>query len=228
MPTRSILCLPFSCLLSLSACGAGDAPANETKTETKTDAKSDDKPPVDTAAPPEAPPEPVAPPVLTKAEDVLPAGEVSAGSLVVSGEGFRFQIPPSFAPTSVEGALVAYQGEIEGMISPAKLTLSVSKRAFAGSVDELAAETIERLQTAGGTATQMPGFMQYAGAGTQAPRVRAKDSTGAESLYVFNVHEGQAYELRCDIAPHSNAWANVGSDCMIRGTTFHVAPPAAN
>jgi hypothetical protein len=47
---------------------------------------------------------------------------------------------------------------------------------------------------------------------------------GKLDMRVMAVHEKQAYIFHCETALAPGAWANVGSDCMIRGTTLHVAP----
>lgn len=40
------------------------------------------------------------------------------------------------------------------------------------------------------------------------------------------MHEGTAYTLHCRMPNESMGWTNLGTDCMARGATFHVAPPA--
>ncbi len=187
--------------------------------------------PAPTPAAPEAPPVGEAPAqggaTLPRAEDVLPADEVSQGSLVVSGDGFRFQIPPTFTPVEVEGAVVAYSGSVNGNMSPTTLTLSVTKAPFDGDLAALVAEKRAEVTASGGTAREMPGLMTVQGEMASSTRLRATVN-GVEHLYVFGVHEGQAYTLQCEIGAGSMPWANAGTACMIRGTTFHVAPPATN
>ena len=39
-------------------------------------------------------------------------------------------------------------------------------------------------------------------------------------------HDGRSFIHHCETPNVPNAWANVGTDCITRGTTFHVMPPA--
>jgi hypothetical protein len=67
--------------------------------------------------------------------------------------------------------------------------------------------------------------IHIAGAMSEAHRLRAKGKNTID-LRVIAVHAGDAFIFHCETPSIPMAWANVGSDCMIRGATFHVAPPS--
>jgi hypothetical protein len=167
------------------------------------------------------------PAALPKAEDVLPAGEVSKGSLVVNGEGFRYQIPADFKKTDHAGSKSAYTGTDKGMMSDAPMTLWAGREAFAGQLAALVDRETKAVTAKGGK-VEMSTLVQLKIAGVLkqevAQRFRATFPDRIE-LRVMAVHEKFAYLFHCETPNKPNAWLNVGSDCMIRGVTFHVAPP---
>jgi hypothetical protein len=180
--------------------------------------------------PPPAPPapkaaEPAAAGELPKAEDVLPSGEVSPGSLVVTGEGFRFQVKPEFKKIEHPKAGFAYHAKIKGIIKEGELTLYVTREPFKGKLAALVARESKRVTDAGGKlGVNTPVKIKIAGAMSDAHRFRAKGKDTVD-LHVMAVHGGFAYIFHCETPNVPMAWPNVGSDCMIRGSTFHVAPP---
>lgn len=183
-------------------------------------------PPVEDPAPaPEAPQAQG----LPRAEDVLPSGEVSQGSLAVLADGYRFQVPEGFEPAEVdvEGAEQVYAGDVDGIISPTRLTFYVTHEPFDGDTAAYVAQRKEQLSGVEGNELHdmPPAFMKVAGQGTQGIRWRVSNQEGIELQQAY-VHEGTAYTLHCAIPAQPNGWPNVGSDCMAKGATFHIAPPA--
>ncbi len=160
---------------------------------------------------------------LPRAKDVLPAGEVSGESLVVMGDGYRFQIPPTLAASGTK-----YTGKVSGMIGDATLTMWVTKEPFAGDVKALAARETKDATSAGGKITESlsPAMMKTAGTMDNSHAQRfVVQLPGRYEMRELTVNHGTAYIFHCETPDVLNAWINVGSDCMIKGTTFHVAPP---
>jgi len=196
-----------------------------------TPAVEEPPPPPAKPAPPtaaEPTPAPAAKPAaggeLPRAEDVLPPGEVSKGSLVVKGDGYRFQVRPEHKRVELEGGQVAYRGTTKGMVKPAELTLYVTREPF----DKPLAALVERetksvTDKAGKVSMSMPVKIKITGALSDAHRFRAKVG-GKLDMRVMAVHDKTAFIFHCETPDVPLAWPNVGSDCMIRGSTFHVAP----
>ena len=159
---------------------------------------------------------------LPRAEDVLPKGEVSAGSVVVKGEGFRFQVMPTFKRIAHPKSKVAFRATIKGIIKPAEVTLYVTREPFTG---DLAARETKSVTDKGGKLWINRPIKAYV-AGKFGPAHRFKGKVGGKvELRVMVAHGGHAYILHCETPDVPAAWPNVGSDCMIRGATFHIAPP---
>jgi hypothetical protein len=162
---------------------------------------------------------------LPKAEDVLPKGEVSKGSLVVAGDGFRYQVQPELKLVDDPRGKPAYKGTIEGMMSKAEITLYVAKEKFEGDLEALVKREREKVTSKTGKLSfDTPIKLFIGGALNPAHRFLAKVE-GRMDLHVLAVHEGTAYVFHAETADKNSAFANVGSDLMIRGSTFHVAPP---
>jgi hypothetical protein len=163
---------------------------------------------------------------LPKAEDVLPAGEVSKGSLVVVGEGYRFQVPPGFKRVDHPSNKSAYRGTVEGLIGKTEVTLYATKEAFTGDLAALIKrETDAVTEMKGKVSMSMPVKLHIAGQLSDAHRFLVRVNEKLE-LRVLAVDKGQAYIFHAETPNKNNAWANVGSDLAIRGATFHVSPPA--
>jgi hypothetical protein len=162
---------------------------------------------------------------LPKAEDVLPAGEVSKGSLVVVGEGYRFQIPPDFKRVDHPSSKAAYRGTVKGIIGNTEVTLYATKAAFTGDLAALVKREADAVTAMKGKVTMsMPVKLHIAGQLSNAHRFLAR--TGEKlDMHVLAVNDGQAYIFHAETPNKNNAWANVGSDLAIRGATFHVSPP---
>jgi hypothetical protein len=178
------------------------------------------------AAPP-APPAPVGdePPLSS---DVLPRDEATPKTRVVIGDGFRFQIPQDFQRVDRANGQAAYAGTVEGFASSTTMTFWAASEPFAGTLDALVDREVRAATAANATAPQVgPVLLQLAGDIKQnyARRLTIEFSDRFE-LRTVTVHQGKAYIHHCETPNVPNAWANVGSDCLARGTTFHVAPPA--
>jgi hypothetical protein len=166
---------------------------------------------------------------LPRSEDVLPRGEVSSGSVVVASTGFRHQVPAGARPASVLGA----EGQgwtwiARGFIGDAPLTVYVEKRDFTGQLADFAAEAKMRIVAGGGKVTlDGPVMASVAGrmANDHAHRLIGRYAD-IYDMMVLIVHDSGSYIFHCQTPNVANAWANVGTDCLVRGTTFHVAPPA--
>jgi hypothetical protein len=156
---------------------------------------------------------------------VLPKGEVSQGSLVVTGEGYRFQVEPEFKKIEHPKGGFAYHAKIKGIVKEAELTLYVTRETYKGDLAALVArETKSVTDAVGKVGISTPVMIHVAGAMSKAHRFRAKGKDTID-LRVMVVHGGDAYIFHCETPNIPMAWPNVGSDCMIRGATFHVAPP---
>jgi hypothetical protein len=169
---------------------------------------------------------------LRRAEDILPADEVSRGSLVVIGEDFRFQIPPWFEHVEHPRSRFAYHGTVDGMVEKAHLTLYATREPFAGDLAALVQREVERITSNGGDVSKFakrsgPVLLTIEGNINLTPLAHRlwANVGGNLDLHVLAVHDGYAYIFHCETPYRSTTWANVGSDCMIRGSTFHVAPP---
>ena len=164
-------------------------------------------------------------PPLPRAEDVLPPDEVSRGSLVVTGEGFRFQVRPEHHRIADPRSAVAYRGIVKGILEPAETTLYASRERFSGSLQELVKRETNSAVAHGGTLSEnSPVKLAIQGRMGDAHRflVATKDVI---EVRVMAVHEGYAYMFHAETPRTPNAFANVGSNLMIYGSTFHVAPP---
>jgi hypothetical protein len=74
---------------------------------------------------------------------VLPAGEVSRGSLVVSGDGFRFQVTPDYKPVDHPRSSFAYRPTLQGLLTPGVVTLYATREPFSGNLWALSAPTLD-------------------------------------------------------------------------------------
>ncbi len=162
---------------------------------------------------------------LPKAEDALPAGEVSPGSLVVAADGYRFQVKPGFKRVDHPRSKAAFRGTLDGILGKAEVTLWATREAFSGDLAALVKRETDAVAAKGGTvAMSAPAKIHIAGALAPAHRFRAKVDKKID-LHVLAVHNGEAYIFHAETPDQNNAWPNVGSDLTIRGATFHVAPP---
>src|SRR6185295_6838575 len=114
--------------------------------------------------PPPAAEKPKAPGDLPKAEDVLPPGEVSKGSLVVLGDGYRFQVKPNFKLVDHPRGKPAYQASVAGIIKDAEDTLFVVREPFAGDLEALVKRETDKVTAKGGKVSDsMEAFTKVAG-----------------------------------------------------------------
>jgi hypothetical protein len=177
--------------------------------------------------PPPPPPAetPKAPADLPKAEDVLPPGEVSKGSLVVLGDGYRFQVKPNFKIVDHPRGKPAYQAKVAGIISDAEVTLFVVREPFTGDLEALVKRETDQVVAKGGKLQDsMEALTKVSGKFQSGHRFFARVD-GRLDMLVFTVHDGSAWIFHAETPDQNNPWPNVGSDMMIRGSTFHVAPP---
>lgn len=159
--------------------------------------------------------------------DVLPSGEATPNTRVVSGPGYRFQIPQD-ATREDRGGLPAYIAMVEGFGSRAPITFWVTTEPFKGELDALVdRETRAVIAEKASEPDVGPVMVQVTDNIKQgyAKRMTVKFPDRIE-LRTLVVHEGTAYVLHCATPNVANAWANVGSDCITRSTTLHVAPGA--
>jgi hypothetical protein len=174
------------------------------------------------ASAPTQPPQPAAA-APTLSADVLPKDEATPKTRVVSGDGFRYQIPQDSSPTTIDGA-AAYTATVSGFGSDAKLTFWATSEPFKGSLLELVAREakaagVKGEPDAGWVMVQVAGDIKQ----NYAKRMTLTLPDRME-LRTMVVHDGKAYIHHCATPNVSNAWANVGSDCTARATTFHIAP----
>jgi hypothetical protein len=164
-------------------------------------------------------------PSLPRAEDVLPQGEVSRGSLVVTGEQFRFQVTPAYTRVDHSRSKLAYRATIEGLLGPGQVTVYATREPFAGDLAALVAREIGRAAAKGGkVAMSTPVLIHVAGSLRDAHRFYTIID-GVVDLHVLAVHRGHGYVFHGETPALPNAWINMGADLMVRGSTFHVAPP---
>lgn len=175
-------------------------------------------------APPPATPPTAVPGVLPRAEDVLPPGEVSADALVVAGEGYRFQIRPALTEVPDAPGTRAFRGRLEGMMRPTDVSVWMAREPYAGDLAAL----VEQYRTINVTAevTQdTPVTIARAGEMTQSAHRFVFTGSSSVRMLVLAVDGGHSYTFRCELPPEPNAWINAGVDCMIMGSTLHIAPP---
>jgi hypothetical protein len=166
------------------------------------------------------------PELLPRAEDVLPRDEVSKGSVVVTGEGFRFQVRPEYDRITHPSGAVAYRGMEKGVLDPpAEITLYATREQFSGSLATLVSRETKSAVARGGILS-LNGRIQIHIEGKLGPahRFLIRTSELIEFRYMA-VHGGYAYIFHAETPRTRTAMVNAGSELMIRGLTFHVAPP---
>jgi hypothetical protein len=204
--------LAASTIEAMLACELGEQPEPKTSKLDAPPAKPDAAPLAATGWP--------------RAEAVLPSGEVSRGSVVVAGDGYRFQVPAGFEPTDHPASDLAAAGEAKGFVANATLVIYATVEPFAGDLEAL----VERERAAARKASfqiskDVSGSLFVAGAIKGGRRLVVK-SPELVHFRMLATHEGKAYTLHIETPNVANAWANVGTDVIIRGSTFHIAPPA--
>ena len=180
--------------------------------------------PTPTPTPTEATPPAEAEPQLSA--DVLPPGEATPKTRVVIGDGFRYQIPETFKKVIHPSDALAYSGTVEGFAGPGKLTFWATSEPFTGDLDALVARETQAATVEGGSPDVGPVMSMIRDEVKQgyAKRITIKYADKIE-LRTAVAYDGKAYLHHCETPNVPNAWANVGSDCITRGMTFHVAPP---
>lgn len=165
-------------------------------------------------------------PELPLSTEVLPSGEATPDSRVVVGDGYLFQIPKDFKRVDLPGGTPAYTGTVKGFGGPAPLTFWAQREPFRGNLEKLTTRETEAATKAGATDVKPSPVMAFVGTEVKqryATRLTIKTAARME-LRTVVVHGGVAYIHHCETPNVPNAWANVGSDCITRGTTFHIAP----
>jgi hypothetical protein len=187
-------------------------------------------------ATPSAPPSPVTPEKgarkpgtpalpLPRAEAVLPATEVVRGSVVATGDGFRFQVPPSLRPVEHPRSTAAFSGTVAGRRGSSAVTLYVVRQPHSGDLERLVQnETNDAIAHGARIALAGPASVRVAGSPTPAFQIRVERDRLFD-LLVMAVHAGSAYLFHCEIP--FTAWDNIGSECTLRGATLHIAPPTS-
>lgn len=177
-------------------------------------------PPAPTPTPPPAPSD--QPPLSA---DVLPRDEATPKTRAVIADDFRFQIPESFTKAEQDGHVV-YTGTVEGFASPATMTFWASSEPFKGNLDALVKRETKAAADAKGEKPDVGPVMVFVADQVKqgyAKRLTIKFPDRIE-LRTVVAHDGKAFIMHCATPNVSNAWANVGSDCITRSTTFNVAP----
>lgn len=175
-----------------------------------------------TSAPDDSLPPPELRPPLPKAADVLPSGEVSEGSYVVEGDGFRYQVPENYQKTD-DGFAFSTLG-----VGARKAVLRVSARRekYKGKLDDYVAKLKDEATRTGATISREMPVKMFAKGDHGATGQRFVVETPEDlDMHIVAVAGGHAYVFRCKIRNGKGAWSNAGSDCMIRGSTFHIAAP---
>jgi hypothetical protein len=201
-------------IVSLAACDSG---GSESAAPTAPVPTTPSPPP---AAPVAAP----TPTALPRAEDVLPAGEVSAGALAVMNEGYRFQIRPSLTEEADLPDTRAFRGRLDGMLGPIDVKLLVSREPYSGDLASLVEQQREINVTAQVTEDMVVTVMR-AGQVTLPAHRFVFSGTSSVRMLLLAVDGGYSYWFRCELPPEPNAWINAGVDCMTMGATLHIAPP---
>jgi len=162
--------------------------------------------------------------------DLVPRDEAIAGSILVddAADGVRYQLPAGFKPAN--DAQGSWSGKVKGTNEEAALTVWAARTKFKGDIDALAASETKDIVASGGKVDLTgPVLVWIAG--------RAEPARGRRLLGRFDdrldyrvlvVRAPNAYVFHCQTPQAPDAWANVGSECMARGTTFHVAPPSVH
>ncbi len=163
---------------------------------------------------------------LPVAQDVLPKDEAIGPSLVISGKGYRFQVPPESRPAQQDGETV-YAGLNEDLVPPLSYVHWMTTEKFAGTVDELV-EQQRKAATAAG-ATKVSDVKQKRG------YLAGKNTNGMSRQFYFmskdrgemrtmTVQKGTAYILHCAAA--ADRFGGVMSDCGYKSEVMHINPPA--
>ena len=156
-------------------------------------------------------------------EDLIPKNELVPGSFVAEGDLFRYQVPIGFKPHGTDG----WQGTVTGAIDDAAITLSASERKFKGDIEALvAAETKDATDRGAKIDLTGPVLVWVAGKvePTRGRRLLVRFSDRLD-YRVLVVRAPNAFVFHCETAD-PEAWKNVGTLCMARGNTFHIAPLA--
>lgn len=164
-------------------------------------------------------------PELPLSENVLPSYEATPNTRVVTGDGFRFQIPASFTRIEHGPGTPAYTGTMAGISGPGSLTLWASSEPFTGTLDALVAREVKAATTGGAPAPALDSVVIQVEGKVKQNYARRMTITFPDrvELRTMSVHDKKAYVMHCE-TPNV---ANLGSDCITRSTTIHVAPPAA-
>ncbi|HEX4455076.1 MAG TPA: hypothetical protein VH143_29650 [Kofleriaceae bacterium] len=156
--------------------------------------------------------------------DVLASDEASPNTRVVAGEGYHFQIPAGFAPMKRGDGQLVYTGNIDGAVSPAPLTFWATATPFTGTLDALVKRETAAATTAGAKPPDVGPVMMSVGSEVKtgyAHRMTFEFPDHVE-LRTIAVHKGIAYILHCETPNVAAAWANAGTDCITRSTTFTI------
>jgi hypothetical protein len=163
---------------------------------------------------------------LPRAQDVLPIKEQLPAALVVSGDGFRYQVPPDARRTTQDG-VTAYVELNEDIVPAVARVFWVTTEKFAGTVHDIANRDHDALLAAGAknvsSVTNNDGYV--AGKPTTSSHLQLGFTAPTRSeLRTYAVHDGTAYVMHCATAP--DGWALSAHDCALRGTSLHLNPPA--
>ncbi|HEY1549991.1 MAG TPA: hypothetical protein VGG28_19315 [Kofleriaceae bacterium] len=188
-------------------------------------AVADAPPPIDAAAPAPAPTMPLPP----LSADVLPPDEATPNTRAVAGDGYHFQIPASFAPTK-RGDDLVYTGTLDGAASAAQLTFWATATPFKGTLDALVTRETAAATSAGAKPPDVGPVMIAVGKDIKTGYARRLTIEFPDhfELRTLSVDKGTAYILHCETPNVQAAWANVGTECITRSTTFTIgATPLA-
>ena len=159
--------------------------------------------------------------------DVLPRDEATPRSRAVIGEGFHFQIPEGFTRVDHASGAPAYRGEVKGVAGPGRLTFWATSEPFADTLAALVEREGKAARLDGASEPDVGPVLQLVAGSVKRDyarrmTLRFPDRTELRTLVV---HDGKAYVHHCEAPDGPRAWASVGSECVTRSTTFHVAPP---
>lgn len=201
--------------------GTGDDPGSS-----RPAAPSPESPKAGSATTAPAPASKPAEPDLPLSSDVLPPDEATPNTRVASGDGFLFQVPKDFTRVDRPDHAVAYSGTLKGFAGPAQVTLWAQVEPFGGALEALVKRESDAAKAAGATAVP-DSIVIVVGKDVKQGYARRLTIKGGDriELRTVAVHDGKAYVFHCETPNVANAWANIGSDCITRSTTFHIAPP---
>ena len=161
--------------------------------------------------------------------DTIPSGERSDKSNVVTGKGFRFQVPADAIAVDIGGGATGYLfGDTGFDGSKSAIVMWATRAPFKGDLDVLMKRESDAAKKAGADVGADGLFFDTGGIYVEGKYMlrggrRAELTIGDKTeLRMVYVHKKAAYVWHCQ-SPAA-AWSNTSSSCLARSVSFHVEP----